>query len=438
MSTLRLAWRNLWAQPLTGVLNLLLLTLGLVSVGFVLLARGALEHAFERDLSGIDLVVGAKGSPMQLILSGVFHIDQPTGNVALSEVKALERQPLVAEVIPLALGDTVGGFRIVGTTPAYLAHYQASFAQGTVWSAPMQAVLGAQAAARLGLGVGQRFVGAHGLGGGGHAHAASPYTVTGVLAPCGCVLDRLVLTATESVWQVHAHPAAAPAAADEHDHEHDHEHEPPKGAAPERDPTRDAHAAEPPREVTVALVRYRSPLAAAVLPRWVNTQTRMQAASPAVEVSRLLGLIGVGARVVEVLGAVLLASAGLSVFIALWNAVRARRADLALLRLLGAPPRRIAALLLAEALWLALLAAALALAATHGLLALAAWGTGAAGGAAELGALLPLRALATQWQSVEAVVPLLAAGVALLAAALPLAAAYRVDVAEALSGAESS
>jgi putative ABC transport system permease protein len=190
--------------------------------------------------------------------------------------------------------------------------------------------------------------------------------------------------------------------------------------------------------VTVALVRYRSPLAAAVLPRWVNTQTRMQAASPAVEVSRLLGLIGVGARVVEVLGAVLLASAGLSVFIALWNAVRARRADLALLRLLGAPPGRIAALLLAEALWLALLAAGLALAATHGLLALAAWGTGAAGGAAELGALLPLRALATQWQSVEAVVPLLAAGVALLAAALPLAAAYRVDVAEALSGSEIS
>ncbi|MCI4440174.1 ABC transporter permease, partial [Tibeticola sp.] len=174
MSTLRLAWRNLWAQPLTGVLNLLLLTLGLVSVGFVLLARGALEQAFQRDLSGIDLVVGAKGSPMQLILSGVFHIDQPTGNVALSEVEALERQPLVAEVIPLSLGDTVGGFRIVGTTPAYLAHYQASFAQGTVWSAPMQAVLGAQAAARLGLGVGQRFVGVHGLGGGGHAHAASP------------------------------------------------------------------------------------------------------------------------------------------------------------------------------------------------------------------------------------------------------------------------
>ena len=434
MKTGILAWRNLWAQPLTGVLNLVLLTLGLASVAFVLLARGAISQAFERDLSGIDLVVGAKGSPMQLILSGVFHIDQPTGNVALSEVEALARQPLVAEVIPLSLGDTVGGFRIVGTTPAYLAHYQASFAQGTVWSAPMQAVLGAQAAARLGLGVGQRFVGAHGLGGGGHAHAASPYTVTGVLAPCGCVLDRLVLTATESVWQVHAHPAAAPAAADEHDHEH----EPPKGAAPERDPTHDAHVAEPPREVTVALVRYRSPLAAAALPRWVNTQTRMQAASPAVEVTRLLGLIGVGARVVEVLGAVLLASAGLSVFIALWTAVRARRADLALLRLLGAPPGRIAALLLAEALWLALLAAALALAATHGLLALAAWGTGTAGGAAELGALLPLRALATQWQSVEAVVPLLAAGVALLAAALPLAATYRVDVAEALSGAEIS
>jgi putative ABC transport system permease protein len=215
MKTGTLAWRNLWAQPLTGVLNLVLLTLGLASVAFVLLARGALSQAFERDLAGIDLVVGAKGSPMQLILSGVFHIDQPTGNVALAEVQALSRQPLVAEVIPLSLGDAVGGFRIVGTTPAYLAHYGATLAQGTGWSAPMQAVLGAQAERALRLSVGQQFVGSHGLGGGGHAHAASPYTVTGVLAPCGCVLDRLVLTATESVWQVHAHHAA-PALGDAH------------------------------------------------------------------------------------------------------------------------------------------------------------------------------------------------------------------------------
>lgn len=435
MKTGTLAWRNLWAQPLTGVLNLVLLTLGLASVAFVLLARGALSQAFARDLAGIDLVVGAKGSPMQLILSGVFHIDQPTGNVALAEVQALARQPLVAEVIPLSLGDAVGGFRIVGTTPAYLAHYGATLAQGAVWTAPMQAVLGAQAARALGWSVGQRFAGAHGLGGGGAAHLATPYTVSGVLAPCGCVLDRLVLTATESVWQVHAHHAA-PAHADAHapaahgaeaDDEHDQPHAP--AAQPAAAQAAEAEAA---REVTVALVRYRSPLAAAVLPRWVNTQTRMQAASPAVEVTRLLGLIGVGARVLEAVGAVLLASAALSVFIALWNAVRARRADLALLRLLGAPPRRIAALLLGEALWLALLASALALLAAHGLLALSGWAAGGAGGAAEVGALLPLTALATQWQAIEAVVPALAVGVALLAALLPLAAAYRIDVAEAL------
>lgn len=435
MKTGTLAWRNLWAQPLTGVLNLVLLTLGLASVAFVLLARGALSQAFARDLAGIDLVVGAKGSPMQLILSGVFHIDQPTGNVALAEVQALARQPLVAEVIPLSLGDAVGGFRIVGTTPAYLAHYGATLAQGAVWTAPMQAVLGAQAARALGWSVGQRFAGAHGLGGGGAAHAATPYTVSGVLAPCGCVLDRLVLTATESVWQVHVHHAA-PAHADAHapaahgaeaDDADDHPHAP--AAQPAAAQAAEAEAA---REVTVALVRYRSPLAAAVLPRWVNTQTRMQAASPAVEVTRLLGLIGVGARVLEAVGAVLLASAALSVFIALWNAVRARRADLALLRLLGAPPRRIAALLLGEALWLALLASALALLAAHGLLALSGWAAGGAGGAAEVGTLLPLTALATQWQAIEAVVPALAVGVALLAALLPLAAAYRIDVAEAL------
>lgn len=377
-------------------------------MAFVLLAQDRVARAFERDLQGIDLVVGAKGSPLQLILAGVFHIDVPPGNIALADVQALAQNPMVAQVIPLSLGDSLLTYRIVGTTPDYVAHYGASLLQGSLWAMPMQAVLGAQVAQATGLTVGQAFAGAHGLGGGGHLHADTPYTVTGLLQPCGCVLDRLVLTDTASVWAVH------------------------EGLAPgefEGLPAEDRSAIESERELTLALVRYRTPLAAASLPRLVNSTTKMQAAAPATEITRLLSLLGVGTRLLQGLGAVLLLVAGLSVFIALWGAVRERRADIAMLRMLGAPPHRVGLLLLCEALWLAALACVLALLLAQGLSLLAGglWAQGQ-GLAIDQG----------QWPSRLVFVPALALGVALLAAALPAFSAYRVDVASLLSSSTPS
>lgn len=402
MNTVALSWKYLASRPLAAALNVLLLALALASITVVLLTRAQVDRAFERDLAGIDVVVGAKGSPLQLILAGVFHIDVPPGNIALADVKALQAHPQVAELIPLSLGDSWRGHRIVGTTPAYVLHYGATLAQGGLWAAPLQAVLGSGVArAKNGapaLKVGDQFVGSHGLGGGGHLHGNQPYTVSGVLAPCGCVLDRLVLTSLESVWAVH------------------------EGDIAQDDEDRAALAAE--REVTLALIRYKSPLAAVSFPRFVNTTTPMQAAAPAVEVTRLLRLVGVGSDLLRGFGAVLLAVASLSVFIALWHAVRERRADLAMLRMLGAPPRRVAALLLAEAWWLALLATVLGLLLGHGLTALLGWLVPSDQAMGLGGALLLADEL---W------VPVWAFGVATLAALLPAWQAYRVDVAELLN-----
>lgn len=397
MKLLALAFRYLWARPLATVLNLVLLTLGLASITFVLLVSEQVQRSFQRDLAGIDLVVGAKGSPMQLILAGVFHIDVPPGNIALADVLALAGKPQVAQVIPLSLGDSFRGFRIVGTTPDYLKHYGMQLAQGQVWSTAMEAVVGAEAARVTGLAAGAQFIGNHGLGGGGHAHGDTPYRVTGVLAPCGCVLDRLIVTASESVWQVHEKTMAT----DEEDRK----------------------ALEANREVTMALVRYRTPLAAASFPRYVNNETDMQAAAPAVEVTRLLRMIGVGSEVLQGMGAVLLLTAALSVFIALWTAVRERRADLAMLRMLGASPAKVAALLLAEALWLAALATALGLAAGHGLAALV-------GFALQAQQSLPLSGAV--WVPAEAWIPVAALLTAGVAALIPALSAYRVDVAQLL------
>ena len=397
MKTIAFAWRYLWSRPLAAALNLLLLSLGLASITFLLLVSHQLNNAFERDLAGIDVVVGAKGSPMQLILSGVLHLDVPTGNVPLAAIKALETHPQVAKIIPISIGDSFRGYRIVGTTGEYVKHYDAKLGQGAMWTQPMQTVIGAQVAGRTGLKVGDRFAGTHGLGGGGDVHEKTPYTVVGILASSGTVLDRLLLTATESVWKVHE----ADTALDEEDQK----------------------ILEEEREVTLALIQYKTPLAAVTFPRFINTTTEMQAAAPALEITRLLSMVGIGTDVLRAFAGVLLLTAGLSVFIALWSAVRERRADLALLRMLGAPPRKIAGLLLVEALWLALLATVLGVAAGQGVTALMAW-------ALQLEHSVLIGALS--WPMELLVVPVLAFGVALLSSALPAWEAYRVSVFELL------
>jgi putative ABC transport system permease protein len=393
MTTLVLAWRYLWSRPLGAALNVLLLSLGLASITFLMLIGFQLAKAFDRDLAGIDVVVGAKGSPMQLILSGVLHIDVPPGNVPLKAVKELAKNPLVASIIPISLGDNLGGYRIVGTTLAYIDHYDAKLAQGQVWKAPMQVVLGATSARKLGLGLGQTFVGSHGLGAGGHTHGDNPYTVVGILAPTGSVLDRLILTDTASVWKVHEDYTAVDAD--------------------------DRKVMEEEREITMALVKYKTPMAALSFPRYVNTSTEMQAAAPALEITRLLNMLGLGTDVLRAFAGVLLLTAGLSVFIALWSAVRERQSDLALLRMLGAPPRKVAALLLCEAVWLGLVGSALGLLLGQGFaLALALF--------LQLDNSLLIGGMA--WPTELLVVPFLALGVSLVSALLPTWAAYRVSV----------
>jgi putative ABC transport system permease protein len=397
MKTLSFAWRYLWARPLSAALNVLLLSLGLASITFLLLVGHQLSTAFDRDLAGIDVVVGAKGSPMQLILSGVLHIDVPPGNVPLAAVRALEKNPLVARIIPISLGDNFQGYRIVGTSHDYISHYQATLAQGALWTAPMQVVLGAATARKLGAALGNTFVGAHGLGAGGHTHGDSTYTVVGILAPSGSVLDRLILTDTASVWKVHEDYTAVDA--------------------------EDRKIMEEEREITMALVQYKTPMAALTFPRYVNTSTEMQAAAPALEISRLLNMLGLGTDVLRAFAGVLLLTAGLSVFIALWSAVRERRSDLALLRMLGAPPAKVAALLLCEALWLGLLAAVLGLVLGQGFAAALGWFL-------QLDNSLLIGGMV--WPPELAVVPALALGVSLGAALLPALGAYRVSVLELL------
>jgi putative ABC transport system permease protein len=339
MSTARLLWAYLSARPLTTLLTVLLVALGVATTTIVTLVTNQAEDRLARDAVGIDLVVGAKGSPLQLVLAGVYHLDVPPGNVPFAALAELRANRLVATAIPLSLGDSFRGFRIVGTEPALLELYGARLALGERFAAPMQAVIGARVAAETGLAPGARFVGSHGLAPGGPEHGDDPFTVVGVLAPTGGVLDRLVLTPLESVWLTHE-------------------------GEPADDDERRILEAE--REITLALVRYASPLAAATLPRAINASGRLQAASPAFESARLFRLAGVGLDGLRAFGVLLLATAALSVFVALFQALSDRRRELALMRLLGASPARLFGLLLGEGLALTAIGVVVGMAIGHG------------------------------------------------------------------------
>ena len=377
------------ARPLATALNLLLLALGIATITLLLLATAQLEERMGSDARGIDLVAGAKGSPMQLVLSAIFHLDAPTGNIPLADAQALARSPAVKKSIPLALGDSFRGHRIVGTSHDYPAHYGAKLAAGQLWNAPMEAVLGAEVAAKARLAVGSTFTGAHGLAEGGDLHEQEPFKVVGVLAPTGTVLDRLVLTSIESVWEIHEH-----------------------GGAMQR------------KEITALLIQYATPLAAATLPRQVNASASLQAASPAYESARLFRMIGVGAQVLRAFGLVLVLVAGLSVFIALLNALEDRRYDLAVMRMLGASRARLMGLMLLEG---AVLSAAGGIAG----IALGHLFTEVLGLALKAAQQVPVTGWA--WRTQELWLLALAIAVGIVAALLPAWRAYRADVAPVLA-----
>jgi putative ABC transport system permease protein len=211
-----------------------------------------------------------------------------------------------------------------------------------MFAAEMEAVAGSEAARRGAAALGARFSGSHGLASSGPVHEASTYEIVGVLAPTGTVLDRLIVTPLESVWHVHEpHHGAGNAG-----HAHGH----------------DADA----QDITALLVRYRTPLAAATLPRAINASTALQAASPAYENARLMNMVGVGVDAVRLFASLLMAIAAVSVFAALTSALQERQRDLALLRMLGARPGALVALTLAEGMTLVVAGVILGFGLGHG------------------------------------------------------------------------
>lgn len=372
MNLLKISWKYLFNKPLSTGLNVLILALGLAMITVLLLIQDQFEKKMNQDATGIDLVVGAKGSPLQLILSSVYHLDFPTGNIKMEEAQRLSRNRLVKQIVPLALGDNYQGYRLVGSNHDYLELYGAEFAQGEAWEKPFQVTLGAEVARKLQLQLGDQFASSHGISVGSHDHDAFLFEVTGILKPKGNVIDRLILTSIESVWFSHdEEEGESEEESEPHIHEkgedHNHDHARDKSQIPVAKsgfPVTDQE-----REVTTLLLQFRNPMAAIQLPRMINSGTSMQAASPSFEMNRLFELLGVGVSLLKGIAFVLIAISGLGIFIALYNSLKERKYDLAIFRVMGATRLQLVVLVFLEGLMLTGMGAVLGVLLGHSFLA---------------------------------------------------------------------
>lgn len=336
----KIAWRNIIYKPLNTSLSVLLLTASVAIISLLILLQEQFEKQFSSNIEGVDMVLGAPGSPLQLILSSVYHIDAPTGNISYNEAKSWMEHPFVAQAIPMAFGDSFRGYKILGTTHDYLTKYQAELVTGTLYQKNFEVVLGAAIAENLGLKLGSSFHGTHGEAEEGHVHEEFSYQVVGILKPTGKVIDHLVLCNIESVWAVHA--------PENHENTVVYEDEAGNTLAQDTDEVQ-THANQ---EITAVLIKFKNKMGIISWGRLVAQNTKMMAALPAVEINRLFSLFGIGLDALQYLALGIMLISGISIFVALYNTLKERKYEFALMRISGASRGQLLKMVLIESLLL--------------------------------------------------------------------------------------
>jgi putative ABC transport system permease protein len=376
MNILRLSWKNILNKPLNLILNLVLFSLGVGLISLLLLVNVQLEEKFEKNFAGIDLVIGAKGSPLQLILSSLYHLDAPTGNMPVAEAKAFlnPKHPIFKAAIPLSLGDSHKGYRLVGTNAGFINLYQAEFEAGEVFKETMEVVVGATVAKNLGMKPGDTFKSSHGLIEDENLvhEDAAPFKVVGILKKTGSVIDQLLITKTQSIWAVHEEHDHEEEEHEEHNHEEE-EHEEHNHEGEEHAHDSAATEEEMPlafyedKQITSLLVQFRGRnIQALNMARNINENTNFQAATPAIEINRLYTLLGVGEEALKALAMLIIFVSGLSIFISLFSSLRERKYELAVMRTLGAKPGFLFQLIIFEGVIIAVLGFIFGIALSHG------------------------------------------------------------------------
>ncbi|NND77250.1 MAG: FtsX-like permease family protein [Flavobacteriales bacterium] len=325
MSLLKLAWKNIVAKPLNALLSILLLTLGVALISITILMSKNLDENLKKNIKGVNMVIGAKGSPLQIILSSLYHIDAPTGNISLNEANKIAKHFLVKSAVPLSYGDSYKGTRIVGTDISFVHHYELKIKEGKMFSSAFEVCIGSSVAEKFDLKQGDEFFSQHGMDENAEQHTSDPFKVVGIFERSNTIADELIICDLKDIWHVH-------------DHGHDHEHEEGDGHVHE----------EEEKEITAMLISFRNKNANMMLPRMVNDQSTTQAALPAIEIDRLFSLLGFGFSTLRAIALVLMIISGSSIFISMLQALTARKFELALMKSMGASRLKLFFLLLLE------------------------------------------------------------------------------------------
>ena len=413
---LPLAWRSAWNRRYTLGLTLIAIALSVALLLAVDRVRQDARASFGQSVSGTDLIVGARTSPVQLMLYAVFRIGEATNAMSWASYEHVARQPLVSWAVPIALGDSHRGFAVVGTTAQYFERFRYGgrealvLASGRAFSSLFEAVVGAEVADRLGYTVGSRITLNHGTGDIGLAeHSDKPFTVVGVLARTGTPVDRSVHVSLEAIEAIHLDW---------------------QGGAPMPGVSIPAeHVSKfdlKPKAITAALVGLKTRAAVFRVQRQINDykDEALVAVLPGVALDQLWQVVGTAERVLLAVSAMVVV-VGLAGLVAVVLAgLNERRRELAILRSVGARPRDVFLLLVVEAVGVMLLGAAL------GVLLLAT-ATVALGpfAAAHLGVNLEWRLLATS----ELILLAAVVTVGVLASLIPGYRAYRLSLADGLT-----
>lgn len=355
----KIAWKNIWFKPLNTILSVLLLTASVSIITVLILLQKQFEEQFSSSMDNIDLVLGAKGSPLQLVLSSVYQIDAPPGNINYLEAKKWMDNPFVESAIPLAYGDNFKGYKIVGTTPEYVAKFGGTISNGKIFKNDFEVVIGSKIAANLNIKVGDTFLGTHGDAEEGEVHEDKPYKVVGIISKTDKILDNLILSNIESVWNMHDHDHEAHdhAAGSDHNHEDDHEaHDHAAGSdhnhENDHEHNDEINESLEGKEITAVLLKFRVKMGIVTWPNIIAQNTKMQAASPIIEINRLFSLFGVGLKALEYLAYGIMLISGISIFVALYNTLKERKFEFALLRVNGASRFQLLKLVLIESILL--------------------------------------------------------------------------------------
>ncbi|TVQ84993.1 MAG: ABC transporter permease [Chromatiaceae bacterium] len=416
MPILRLALLSLWNRRFTALLTLLSIALSVALLLGVERVRTEARASFASTISGTDLIVGARSGPIQLLLYAVFRIGNPTNNISWQSYQEIAAQPQVAWTVPLSLGDSHRGFRVLGTSLDYFEHYRyargraLTFARGQPFADLYDAVLGAEVARALGYRLDDAIVIAHGAGDVTFArHADQPFRVAGILARTGTPVDRAVHVSLAAIEAIHiGWEGGAPM--------------PGRTVTPDQARRMDLT----PTQITAALVGLKSRIATFAMQRWINAyrEEALLAVLPGVALSELWSLVAVAEQALLIVSGFVVLVGLIGMLTALLIGLDERRRELAILRSVGARPWQVLALIIGEALLLTLLGLLTGVVLLYGLLAA---GTVLVEG--RFGLYLELRVLSAQeWRLLTAV---LAAG--LLVGFIPAWRAYRMSLADGLS-----